>query len=350
MKNATGIFCQKPVELTEDLPIEVMIEVEPRCNFNCQFCFNKISFAKNGRNIKEFSTAYVKKIIDGIAKAGIKIVRFTGGEPLLRKDIFELMKYAKKKGLGIYLNTNGSLVTMDVAKKLKGIVDNVLIPIEGYRRKDEKRLTEKGDSLTRKINAIKLLRKAKITVVRAGTVVIRENILNLEKLARFIFRLPIDSWELYRPISSQKSITAISGNDIKLLIHKLIKIKKRAKIPVFLANALPFCAVSDLNKANIVSRGAFFDDGHNRLAIDPRGFVKPNYFFNKNIGDPFNVLGAWNHPFMKRMRTLKYLPKDCLNCRFKLKCRGGSRHEAKITFGSYRAPDPLASFRGNKLI
>ncbi|PIY82331.1 MAG: heme biosynthesis protein, partial [Candidatus Omnitrophica bacterium CG_4_10_14_0_8_um_filter_44_12] len=48
-------------------------------------------------------------MIDSIKKAKISIVRFTGGEPLLRNDIFELIKYAKSKGLKIRLNTNGSL-------------------------------------------------------------------------------------------------------------------------------------------------------------------------------------------------------------------------------------------------
>ena len=100
-----------------DLPWEVMIEVEPRCNFNCQFCFNQISFAQKGRNIKSFSTAYVKKIIDGLAKAEIKIIRFTGGEPFLRKDIFQLLKYAKNRGLEVRLNTNTSLINQKIAKK-----------------------------------------------------------------------------------------------------------------------------------------------------------------------------------------------------------------------------------------
>ncbi len=330
------------IKLIKVLPIEVMIEVEPRCNFNCQFCFNKISFAKNGRNIKSFNTAYVKKIIDGIAKVKIKIVRFTGGEPLLRKDIFELTEYAKSKGLKVFLNTNGSLVTADAARKLKGMVDSVLIPIESYCPEDEALATGNPNALLQKINAVKFLKKAKIPTVRVGTVALRKNILNLEKLAKFILVLPADEWELYRPITVKKGGGGINNKDADLLVNKLSKIKKTAQKRVFIVNAFPFCAVKDLCKANDASRGAFFDDGHSRLVIDARGFVKPHYFINKNIGNPLNILEAWNHPFMRRMRNLKYLPKDCLNCYYKLKCRGGSRHEAKMAFGSYRALDPLA--------
>ncbi|MFH1551538.1 MAG: radical SAM protein, partial [bacterium] len=124
-----------------DTPEEIMIEITPKCNFDCEFCFNKISFAQKGRNIKEFSSSYVKKIINAISESGVKVIRFTGGEPLLRKDIFELLKYAKNKNLEVRLNTNGSLINSKTVKKLRGVVDNVLIPIESDDDEKESKLT-----------------------------------------------------------------------------------------------------------------------------------------------------------------------------------------------------------------
>jgi len=326
-----------------DLPWEVMIEVTSKCNFNCRFCFNKISFAQNDRDIKEFSTAYVKKIIDNIAQAGIKIIRFTGGEPLLRKDIFDLLKYAKNKELEVRLNTNGSLINQNTVEKIKGIVDNVLIPIESYNNKKESKITEYPNSLKKKIKAIELLKKAKIPVIRAGTVATKENILNFDKIAKLISKLPLDEWEFYRPIP-------ISGKEelnsklIKYFVDKLIDLRKKTEKSVFIANALPFCAIKDLNKINSVSKGGLFDDGHVRIVIDPRDFVKPHYFMDKNIGEPLDILGAWQNSFMKKMRNLEYLPKQCEKCNFIFKCQGGSRQIAKMVFGSYKAADPLAKY------
>jgi radical SAM protein with 4Fe4S-binding SPASM domain len=326
----------------DNLPLEVMIEVEPRCNFNCQFCFNKISFARNGRDIKSFSTDYVKKIIDGVARARIKIIRFTGGEPLLRKDIFELMKYAKNKDLEVRLNTNGSLITQNTARKLNGAVDNVLIPIESYDNKIEEQMTGFHQSLKKKIIAIKLLKKNKIPIVRAGTVASSASIKNFDKMAKLIFSLPIDEWEFYRPISNSQNRQTLKSKDINFLVNKIYELKSKTGRIISIANSIPFCSIKNRGRIAGVSSGALFDDGHNRLVVDPRGFVKPHYFIDKNIGNPLNILGAWNHPFMRRMRNLKYLPKACRTCDFKFKCRGGSRHEAKIAFGSYRALDPLA--------
>ena len=328
--------CPRP-----DLPWEVMIEVEPKCNFNCQFCFNKISFAKDGRNIKEFDASYLKKVIDGIAKAGIKIVRFTGGEPMLRKDIFELIKYAKNKGLETRLNTNGSLINQKTVEKLKGILDNVLIPIESYADKKEAEITGCANSLKKKIEAIKLLKKENIPIVRAGTVATGENILNFDKISDFLFQLPIDEWELYRPIPVSGK-EELNSKLINLLVEKIIELRKKTQKAVFIANALPFCAVNNLNKINSVSKGGLFDDGHTRVVIDPRRFVKPHYFIEENIGDPLDIIGAWQHPFLKGIRNLKFLPKECHHCRFVYKCRGGSRFAAKLVFGQYQKRDPLA--------
>jgi radical SAM protein with 4Fe4S-binding SPASM domain len=277
-----------------------------------------------------------------VAASGIKIIRFTGGEPMLRSDLFVLMRYAKDKKLEVRLNTNASLVNNDNVGRFRGILDNVLIPIEGWSSRKEEEITGHRNALDMKIKAVKLFKKAGIPVVRVGTVATGENIVDLDKLAKLILSLPIDEWELYRPIFFRGSVQSITNEDVDRLIRKIVelylKTGKRAKI----ANALPFCATDKPHIVSAFSSGALFDDGHNRLVVDPRGFMKPHYFMDKNIGDPLSILAAWNHPFMKKMRDLKFLPQECGDCVFKYKCRGGSRSEAKMAYGRYDSPDPLA--------
>lgn len=335
-------YSRKELKPIPDLPVEVMIEVEPRCNFNCQFCFNKSSFARKGRNIKRLDVGYIKKIIDNISKSGIKIVRFTGGEPMLRKDIFQLFKYAKQKKLEVRLNTNGSLITKNIAKKMRGLVDNVLIPIHSENNKKEEEITGYPNALNKKIKAIKLLKKEKIPIVRIGTIATKENIKNFNKIAKLVLSLKIYSWEWYRLMSNKKSNISLEKKDVSLLVEKIINFRKKNKLSVQISNPFPFCTVDNPNEINSISTGAIFDEGHSRMVIDNRGFVKPDYFIDKNVGDPLNILEAWSSYFMKKMRNLKYLPKECEKCNYRFKCRGGSRHEAKIASGKYNAPDPLA--------
>lgn len=329
----------------KDVPIEAMLEIEPKCNFHCNFCFNKVSFAKNGRDIKPLKTIQIINTINDIANNGVKIIKFTGGEPMLRKDIFKLLRHAKKKGLETRLNTNCSLINKNSAKRLKGIVDNLLIPIECYNDKEEEKITGFKNALRKKIEAINLLKNAGVPIVRAGTVMTKRNIKNFDKITKFIFSLPLDDWEVYRPVPISKE-NYLSSKDINFLADKLISLRKRGRW-VFIANAIPFCSIKNPNKLNVVSKGALYDEGHKRLVFDPRGFFKPHYFLDKNLGDNFKK--AWQSDFARKMRILEFLPKECDGCPFVFKCCGGSRQAAKLFFGDYNKPDPLANFKNVKI-
>ena len=338
-------FSDRELNPVADLPYEVMIEAETKCNLNCQFCYNHNSFAEYNRNQKAMAAPVLKKIIDNIANAGIKIVRFTGGEPLLRNDIFKLFKYAKKLGLAVWLNTNASLVDKSNINKFSGLVDNILLPIESYDNKKEAAVTGRSDSLALKLRAIKLFKRIGIPIIRLGTVASRENIAEFDRIAEFILNLPINGWELYRPISSKRYRASLTARDIELLVRGIVKAGNKSNKKITIANAVPFCGAKDRNLLNSIGNGAIFEDGHNRLVIDPRGFVKPHYFIDRDLGRPLNILDAWRHSFMKKMRNLEFLPKECRDCRFKFKCRGGSRYEARLASGRWDGLDPLANIK-----
>jgi len=303
-----------------DKPVEVMFEIEPSCNFSCHFCFNKISFAEHGRDLKKYSTAEAKNIIKKIAEAKIEIIRFTGGEPLLRNDIFELIKFAYGSGLKVWLNTNGSLLNQVTVEKIKGIVENVLLPIESFDSGVEEKITGFKNSLEKKIEAVNLLKQAGIKTVRVGTVAISDNIKNFEKLSELVLNLPIDEWEFYYPVGG-----ILEKEELESLVDQILEKRKKTDKEIIIANSIPFCEIAEPQKLNLICRGALFDDGHSRLVIDPRGFVKPHYFVNKNIGKPEDIMSAWNHEYMRALRNLEFLPEKCRECRFKFKCRGGGR-------------------------
>ena len=85
------------------------------CNLKCEHCYRDAG----GKDPQELSTAEGLALIDEIAKAGFKILILSGGEPLLRKDIFELVSYAVKAGVRPVLGTNGVLFTREIVRKIK---------------------------------------------------------------------------------------------------------------------------------------------------------------------------------------------------------------------------------------
>ncbi|MFH1551566.1 MAG: radical SAM protein [bacterium] len=328
------------------LPKEVMIEVTSQCNFNCQFCFNQASFAKNGRQEKEMSKSFIKKIIDNLKKNNVSFVRFTGGEPLLRKDIFELMDYAKSKDLEVRMNTNAYLIKdYKFVKKLAQYLDYVLISMHAYNAAKEKNITGIGESFEKKVKAIQWFKKAGVKVVRVNTAASLENINNLEKFYNFFEKIGVDKWQIDRIMPIPGQINTWGKKEASLLIEKLLKIKKdivKKEIPlkVHVINALPLC-VCDPIKTSPVCSGAHSVDGHERFVVDPRGFAKPIYYMEENIGNPLDIQRCWNHPFMHFLRDYKNLPKECRKCAFLEKCKGGNRYCAYVSGGNYKAADPL---------
>lgn len=337
----------------QTLPKEVMIEVTPHCNFKCKFCFNRASFARQGHRGEEASTACIKKIIDSIKQAGVPTVRFTGGEPLLREDIFDLMRYAKSKGLSVRLNTNGSLIkNYGMAKEMAEYLDYVLFSMHTYEPLKDEKITGFKGSFGKKLRAIRWLKRAGVKTIRISTIATRDNIDNLGKFYELFKDLKVDKWATNRIIPLPGVKDEWGKKELVALAGELVKIRKdivRNNVPlkVHIVNGVPLCA-DDPIRMNSVCAGARSVDGHERFAIDPRGFAKPIYYLEKNIGDPLKPLECWNHPFMKKLRSYEILPLGCKKCVLVEKCKGGNRYCAYIVNGSYQAKDPLMNFSNIK--
>ena len=99
---------------TQKIPLKSMIVLTERCHLKCQQCY----LVENPR--EELSTEKIKDVIDQLAKSGALWLTFTGGEPLLRSDIIELLTYAKTKGFVITIFTSGTpCANPDRVKRLK---------------------------------------------------------------------------------------------------------------------------------------------------------------------------------------------------------------------------------------
>jgi radical SAM protein with 4Fe4S-binding SPASM domain len=322
-------------------PGEIVLEVTDRCNLDCFFCFNKLYVADRGKRA-ELGTTQLKFIIDKIQSSGVDVIRFTGGEPLLRKDIFDLMEHARKKKLKVWLNTNGTLIDRANAQRIADCVDDVLIPLNAYSAAHEKSVTG-TDSFKRKFKSIRLLKKSGLKRIRCGTIATKENIINFDKIYEIVRRLEVFNWELFRPIPLSRDALTMDHRDLALLVEKLLTLKRFRKNQYKIANALPFCGY-DPDKVARVSLGGGFDDGHSRFVVDTAGIARPMYYLTENIGDIFrdSVPAIWNNAFMRQMRALKFMPPECLDCRYARMCKGGSRIVSRIMHGDYRKADYLS--------
>ena len=106
------------LQFSKDKRPVVVWNVTRRCNLKCVHCY---AHAKNTSFDNELTTDQGKQLIDDLAGFGSPVMLFSGGEPLVRKDLPQLAAYAVKKGMRAVISTNGTLITPEMARNLKEI-------------------------------------------------------------------------------------------------------------------------------------------------------------------------------------------------------------------------------------
>ncbi|PIQ91187.1 MAG: heme d1 biosynthesis radical SAM protein NirJ1 [Candidatus Omnitrophica bacterium CG11_big_fil_rev_8_21_14_0_20_41_12] len=152
MINCTRLLCDKPgfydeIRYQKGKPADtnrpiVVWNSTRRCNLKCIHCYID---AKNTQDTGELTTQEAKILIDDLASFGAPVFLFSGGEPLMREDLFELGKYAKDKGLRTVISTNGTLITNALAKKIKDAgFSYVGVSLDGLEAINDKFREQKG--------------------------------------------------------------------------------------------------------------------------------------------------------------------------------------------------------------
>jgi len=170
------------------MPFSVMYELTYRCNFKCPHCY----LGHQGHDKKkELDTSGVKRVLDGLLDAGVYSVAFTGGEPLIREDIFEILSYANRSGFRFGLLTNGYLIDSRTADRLKKVnVDKVDITFNSMDPQTFTKLTGVKGSYEKVSGAIELLKRRDMQVaIKSSATPFNKD--ELEKISKFARKMDI---------------------------------------------------------------------------------------------------------------------------------------------------------------
>lgn len=124
------------LQFSKDKKPVVVWNVGRRCNLRCVHCYSQ---SKNIEYPDEITTKEAKGLLDDLAQFGAPVILFSGGEPLLRKDLSELIAYAREKGLRAVISTNGTLITREKAEELKKLgLSYVGISLDGLKETNDR--------------------------------------------------------------------------------------------------------------------------------------------------------------------------------------------------------------------
>ncbi len=341
-----------------------------RCNLSCLHCYSKA-------NLDDIDTLTTKKILDTLPQLkanGIKFLIFSGGEPLTRRDIFNIAKRCKELGIITYLSTNGLYVKKSNANKILDSFNYIGISIDGSEEIHDRFRGLKG-SFRESIKAIDLLNSYGKTKVGVRFTITKDTYGDLE----FIFNLTekhnipkiyishlvysgrgLDNLEM--DISKEQRVEAVN-----YIIDKAFEYYESSRDIEIVTGNMEMDAILFLDrfskkypehreemKNRLLSWGGN-SAGRKLLNIDAKGNVKPDPFFPFIVGNIFNqeFSNIWRDNPIALLEKLRVHPRvlegRCRDCRYLDICNGGSRSRAYAIYGNIWAEDPSCYLSEDKI-
>lgn len=309
-----------------------------KCNLKCAHCYQNAEEATD----KELGTEEAKKMIGEIARAGFKIMIFSGGEPLLRPDIFELVAHASSLGLRPVFGTNGTLITLERARRLKecgacamGISVDSLDPAKHDRFRGLERaydLTMEGIEACKQAGLPFQLHTTVMGWNRDEVCAVTDFAEKVGAIAHYIFFLvPVG-----RAVFIEK--TALEVRENEALLREIMEKSRQVGIDVKPTCAPQFTRVAkQLGVKTRFGRGCLA--GLTYCVVGSEGIVRPCAYMTEEAGDvrlvPFDRI--WREsPVFETLRSRAYSG-SCGTCDYRDGC-GGCRARA----ASYHGGDILA--------
>ena len=319
------------------------------CNMFCAHCYREAGCKVE----EELSTAEAKKLLTEIAKAGFKIMIFSGGEPLMRPDILELVKFAADLKLIPVFGTNGTLITLEMAKKLKEAgARGMGISLDSLDKEKHNKFRAFPGAWEGAVQGMKNCREAGLPF-QIHTTVMDWNSHELEAMTDFAVEIGAKAHHFFFLVPTGRAKTieeeSLRAEQYEEVLTRIMKKQQEVEIELKPTCAPQFLRIADqLGMKSRFTRGCLA--GLSYCIISPRGKVQPCAYLNMELGDvretSFDEIWAKNE-VLQNLRTLKYSG-GCGSCRYKMVCGGCRARAACYHDGDYMAEEPWCLYHGRK--
>lgn len=336
-------------------------EITRRCNLKCVHCRSSSELAIEGH--PDFSLEEAKRVLDDIASYASPVIVLSGGEPLLRNDVFDIASYGDSKGLRMCLATNGTLVTADICKKIKNAgIKMVSLSLDGARAETHDNFRNQVGAFDGTMNAIRLFKEHGIPFLINSSFTIR-NREEIPEIYKLVKGLGATAWYMFMivptgrgedimeeliPIDLYDEILEwhyeIEKNDDELLTrptcaphyYRIVRQKAKEANSSFKRRNLQFSTGG--------SKGCLA--GQLICLIDVDLDVLPCSYFPKSAGNLHkqSFKEVWEDSrLFSDMRDFKGYKDNCGSCEYVNVC-GGCRARAYAMTGDYLAQEPFCNY------
>ncbi|OGP75814.1 MAG: heme b synthase [Deltaproteobacteria bacterium RBG_16_49_23] len=328
------------------------------CNLACVHCR---ASSERGPYPGELTTEECFRVMDEIATIGKPVIILTGGEPLLRTDIFELAGYGTKKGFRVVMATNGTLITEENVKAMKASgIQRISVSLDGPDPETHDAFRKVEGAFEGSLRGIEIARREGLPF-QINTTITRANLHLIEK----IFRLAIDLGAvahhifLLVPTGRGKDLQdqEISALDYEKTLHWFYKQMDQVDLQLKATCAPHYYRIlrqeakkegkkitSQTHGLDAVTRGCL--GGVSFCFISHTGQVQPCGYLELNCGNvrekPFQEIWA-SSPIFQDLRNFEGYHGKCGRCEFRKVC-GGCRARAYEISGNYMAEEPYCVY------
>lgn len=338
-------------------PFLVIWETTQACDLACKHCR---AAAQPLAHPDQLTTEQGYKLIDQIAALGVPIFVLTGGDPIKRKDIFDLVRYATSKGVHTALTPSATpLLTREVIFKLKeaGLV-RLGVSLDGSTAEIHDRFRGLDGAYARTIETVRWANEAGIPI-QVHTTVSRHNAHDLDRLSALLQEMAIVMWNVFFlvPVGRGKTEDLLNGEEFEQVFGKLFDLSKQVSFQIKTTEAMHYRRF--LLQQNVAERHGEHmrhpgdklhaktigwatrrvNDGKGFVFVSHTGNVYPSGFLPIHAGNiktrPLAEIYR-EAPVFRSLRDTSQLKGKCGACEYKEIC-GGSRARAYALTG-----DPLA--------
>ena len=348
------------------VPLVMSWNITRKCNLKCSHCYIN---ATTKELTNELTTSEGKNLIDQICEVSRPLLILSGGEPLLRDDVFELIKYGVSKGLKMGVGSNGSLIDRKVANKLKKAgTTTVSISLDSSKPELHDQFRGVVGSWAKAVNAIKVLRENNL-LVQVNTTVTKQNFDEIDEIMSLVENLGVENFHLFFLVPTGRGVKM---TDISPLEYEEMLKTTFAKTSKHNLNVKPSCAPQFMRIASNEGldvrqwiRGCIA--GLYYCRVYPDGEITPCPYLPIKLGNvrEKSFKEIWfNSDFFTSLRNLKSLKGKCGACEYNSLCGGcraraygltsdfisycGDLHEPSELKGDYLAEDPWCTYTPKK--
>jgi len=336
-------------------------EITRRCNLHCVHC--RSSSELEVKDHPDFSLKEAYRILDDISSFAKPVVVLSGGEPLLRKDVFDIASYGTSKGLRMCLATNGTLVTKEICQNIKDAgIKMVSISLDGSSADVHDDFRQQPGAFEGSINAAKLFKEYDIPFLINSSFT-KRNQQEIPKVYKLAKSLGATAWYLFMivPTGRGEEIMSelISPEDYEEILKWHYQMEKNEQDMLVRPTCAPHyyrirLQLEKQEGTKIKKRSLKFSTGGSKgclagqliCLLDVDGNVLPCSYFPMSGGNikEKSMKEIWEtSKLFNELRDFSLYKGRCGVCEYINVC-GGCRARAYAVHGDYLAEEPFCSY------